>query len=220
MKKAFGKIFIAIESVYSMDGDECPLTEIVKLAEQYDAAVILDEAHSTGVMGDNGSGLAVREGLANGVHIRIHTFGKAMGVHGACVVGSNNIREYLINFSRPFIYTTALTPHSIASIHCAFKFLRSNMSLQKALEENIQLFLSQSDSIRNRTISNSAIQTFIVPGNNEVKEIASRIQSQGIDVRPILNPTVPAQTERLRICLHSYNSADEISKLCGLLQNS
>jgi 8-amino-7-oxononanoate synthase len=218
IKKALGKIFIAIESIYSMDGDECPLTEIVALAEKYNAVIILDEAHSTGIKGDNGSGLAVKNALEHKVDIRIHTFGKAMGIHGACVVGSENLTEYLINFARPFIYTTALTPHSIASIHCAFEFLAKNIRLQEKLTDNIQSFLAHCESIRNRTASKSAIQTFVVPGNDKVKEVANRIQSHGFDVRPILSPTVPVQSERLRICLHAYNSASEIKNFCDLLQ--
>src|SRR5204863_9853822 len=103
-----------------MDGDECPLQELTALAKKYEASIILDEAHSTGVTGENGSGLAVSMGLQNKIDIRIYTFGKAMGIHGACVTGTKKLKEYLINFSRPFIYTTALPPHNLASIDCAF----------------------------------------------------------------------------------------------------
>jgi 8-amino-7-oxononanoate synthase len=112
LKVAKGKIFIAVESVYSMDGDQSPLAELVTLAEQYQAHIILDEAHSTGAYGKNGGGLAVSLWLQSKIAIRIYTFGKAMGVHGACVAGSKTLINYLINFARPFIYSTAMSPHS------------------------------------------------------------------------------------------------------------
>lgn len=213
LKKNRGKKkFIAVESIYSMDGDECPLQDLTKLAQMYDANVVLDEAHSTGVVGEEGSGLAVHLGLADQVAIRIHTFGKALGVHGACVVGSVDLTKYLINFARPFIYTTALPPHSIISIECAFLYLATHQELQNQLRSNIDLFLRHA-SFLNRTVSQSAIQTAIVPGNERVKAVANSLQQKGFDVSPIRSPTVPKNSERLRICLHSFNTDDEIRNL-------
>lgn len=217
ISRAEGKIFIAVESVYSMDGDQCPLKELVDVAEKYHATIILDEAHSTGVMGDGGSGLAVSKNLHDKIAIRVYTFGKAMGIHGACVVGSKLLTDYLINFSRPFIYTTALTPHSIASIDCAFEFVKKNIGLQQSLQERIKLFTSETTSLTNRTKSESAIQTIILPGNERIRKSAATLQQSGFDVRPILSPTVPAGTERLRICLHTFNSPGEISALAKAL---
>jgi 8-amino-7-oxononanoate synthase len=210
IKRASGRVFIVIESIYSMDGDEAPLNDIVKLSEKYDCILILDEAHSTGVSGDSGSGMACSLRLQNKVHVRIHTFGKAMGVHGACVVGSSELVQYLINFARPFIYTTALSPHSVASIECAFEFLKENVSLQQRLQENIELFLKHAS---HNSKSISAIQTAIFPGNSIVKKVANDLQQKGFDVRPILSPTVPLNTERLRICLHTYNTKEQIRGL-------
>jgi 8-amino-7-oxononanoate synthase len=206
------KIFIAVESIYSMDGDECPLEELISLARKHNAILVLDEAHSTGVMGDQGSGLAVKLGLADNVDVRIHTFGKAMGVHGACVVGTDDLKNYLINFARPFIYTTALPPHSLVSIEAAFGYLGQNNQAQSKLKSNIDFFL-QHATFSNRTKSQSAIQTVIFPGNEKVKEVAKGLQQKGLDVRPILSPTVPKNAERLRVCLHSFNSTEEIGNL-------
>jgi 8-amino-7-oxononanoate synthase len=216
-KTSAEKIFIAVESIYSMDGDECPLQELVALAEMYNAIIILDEAHSTGVIGSTGAGLAVSLGIANKIDIRIYTFGKAMGVHGACVVGSPELTQYLINFARPFIYTTALPPHSLIAIRSAFEFLEQNKSTQAQLKSNITLFVEHA-TYPNRIKSQSAIQTVIVPGNESIKKIATALQQQGLDVRPILSPTVPKNTERLRICLHSFNTAEEILKLAHELK--
>jgi 8-amino-7-oxononanoate synthase len=206
------KIFIAVESIYSMDGDECPLPELVRLAQAYNAIIVLDEAHSTGVIGDQGNGLAVTSKISDHIHVRIHTFGKAMGVHGACVAGSIELTKYLINFSRPFIYTTALPPHTMATIESAFDYLRQHPELQSKLRSRVELFL-QHATFSNRTLSHSAIQTVIIPSNQDVKKTALSLQQKGFDVRPILSPTVAKNSERLRICLHSYNTDEEIINL-------
>jgi 8-amino-7-oxononanoate synthase len=213
IKRAQGQVFIAVESIYSMDGDVCPLTELTKLADTYGAAIILDEAHSTGVEGAHGSGLSTALGLHNSIAIRIFTFGKAMGIHGACVAGSSTLVEYLINTARPFIYTTALPPHSLVSIDCAFDYIKEHHQLQQTLKDNIKLFLSGMGVITNRTASSSAI----FPGNAQARHAAQQLQAQGFDVRPILSPTVPAGSERLRICLHTYNTSQEITALATAL---
>src|SRR5882672_9118634 len=138
IKRAKGNIFIAVESIYSMDGDESPLEELVTLAERYNATIILDEAHSTGSYGENGGGLAVEKGLEKKIAVRIYTFGKAMGIHGACVAGDETLINYLINFARPFIYTTAMPPHSLIAIQCAFDYLKQQVGLQERLQSKIQ----------------------------------------------------------------------------------
>lgn len=218
MKKAVGRIYIAVESVYSMDGDICPLDELTGLAAKYNAAIVLDEAHSTGVMGKNGSGYAVETGVHDTIFARIYTFGKAMGIHGACVAGSKLLREYLINFARPFIYTTALSPHSIAAIKCAFEYLKDQPSLQTAFRENVFLFNSLAAKISAHPPFATPIKTVVVPGNYKVRQMAEFIQSKGFDVRPILSPTVPKGMERLRICIHSFNTKDDVRELSNALE--
>lgn len=218
LKKASGNIYVAVESIYSMDGDECPLSDIIQLATKYGAFVVLDEAHSTGIRGPNGSGIATSLLSVSEIPVRLYTFGKGMGVHGACVAGSKSLIDYLINFARPFIYTTAMAPHSIAAIDSAFDYLKENIYLQSVLAKNINTFLEGMGQLPNRTPSTSAIQTLIVPGNHNVREAALTLQKQGFDVRPIVSPTVSAGTERLRICIHTYNSSDEIGKLTAELR--
>lgn len=218
LKKAQGNIFIAVESIYSMDGDQCPLQELIPLAERYKATVILDEAHSTGVLGTNGAGLAEALGLENKIGVRIYTFGKAMGVHGACVVGSRSLIDYLINFARTFIFTTAMSPHSIVSVDCSFEYLRKHLELQLDLRQRIDLFNSESDQLKIEKLSSKTqIQGVVVPGNDRIKAISENLRTQGFDVRPILSPTVAKGSERLRICLHTFNSSEEIRQLVHLL---
>ncbi|MEO1049962.1 MAG: 8-amino-7-oxononanoate synthase [Bacteroidota bacterium] len=219
--KATGDIYIVVESIYSMDGDESPLKEIVDLAGLYNAYIIIDEAHSTGVCGNYGEGFCIAQGVAEDIFIRIHTFGKGMGIHGACVVGDTQVKDYLINFARSFIYTTALDPHSLVAIDAAFSFLKTNTYLIDDLNKAIDLFVSTyyghtEAGMMLRTASNSAIQGLIIPGNERVKAVANRLAEQGYDARPILSPTVKPGQERLRICLHAYNTKSEIE---GLIQS-
>lgn len=218
LKTAEGQVYIVVESVYSMNGDVCPLQELVELARRYNASIILDEAHSTGSIGEAGSGMACSFQLHDQVDVRIYTFGKAMGVHGACVCGSKKLIEYLVNFSRPFIYTTAQSPHSVAAIECAFDYLGRHAELQAELEQRIQLYIEATADFTSPS-SSTAIQTVIIPGNQKVKEAARHLQQNGFDVRPILSPTVPLGTERLRICLHTFNSEGDIRNLVGAIKS-
>ncbi|UII32593.1 pyridoxal phosphate-dependent aminotransferase family protein [Fulvivirga ulvae] len=220
---AEGNVFIAVESAYSMDGDFCPLQELVQLSQKYDSHIILDEAHTTGLIGASGGGLAVKLGLEKDVLVRIYTFGKAMGIHGACVACDNYLKEYLINFARPFIYTTALSPHSILSISNAFSYLEKHESLQRRIEDQVKLFNKLftnkiGDQLK-RPACDHPIQAIIIPGNDQVKAAARHLQLSGYDVRPILSPTVKVGEERLRICLHTFNSDDDISGLINSLAN-
>jgi 8-amino-7-oxononanoate synthase len=219
IRQATGRIYVVVESIYSMDGDECPIKELTSLkALNPNIILIVDEAHSTGVMGNRGNGFVTAKGLANNVDIRVHTFGKAMGAHGACVAGSRLLHDYLINFARPFIYTTAPPVHSVATIECGFGFLAQNIELQQQLENVIALYLQHTSAIKSRTLSRSAVQTIILPGNERARAAAAQLQTAGFDVRPILSPTVANGQERLRICLHSYNTPEEIIQLATHLK--
>jgi 8-amino-7-oxononanoate synthase len=211
VKKSQGKIFIVVESIYSMDGDLCPLAELVQLAARHESFIILDEAHSTGVLGQNGSGLAVSLNLHDKIPIRIYTFGKAIGVHGACVVGSKNLIDYLVNFSRPFIYTTALPEHTLISIAESFRFLKINSDLQHDLQTKIQTFKKVLDP--KFSTSPTAIQTIVLNSIGATRTKSEALVSKGFDIRPILSPTVPKGKERLRICLHTFNSNEDINNL-------
>jgi 8-amino-7-oxononanoate synthase len=218
IKRAKGNVFVVVESIYSMDGDECPLEELVSLSEKHDFTIILDEAHSTGSYGENGGGLALQKKIENKISVRIYTFGKAMGVHGACVAGDEMLVHYLVNFARPFIYTTAMSPHNVMAIQCTFDYLKRQIGLQEILQSKIKLFLQSFEKMKwNRVKSNSAIQNVIIPGNTNVKELSHFLQYHHFDCRSILSPTVKEGSERIRICLHSFNSDKEISELNHVL---
>lgn len=213
-------IYIVTESVFSMDGDTPNLEELVLLSEKYNCYLIIDEAHAIGVYGENGAGLVQLMGLQDRIFARIVTFGKALGCHGAAILGSLELKQYLINFSRSFIYTTGLSPHSVATILFAYHQLQAEKNAMEILKQNIQIFNQQKMQLGLKPMfvySKSAIQCAIIPGNKKVKNIATQIQQAGFDVKPILSPTVPEGQERLRFCLHSFNSEKEITDVLQLL---
>jgi 8-amino-7-oxononanoate synthase len=213
-------IYIVTESVFSMDGD-CPnLEQLTVLSEKYNAYLVIDEAHALGVFGDYGQGLVRSLGLEDRVFARIMTFGKGLGCHGAAILGNEELKKYLVNFARSFIYTTGLSPHSVAVILQSYKHLTKEKEALQQLKSNIVFFNQEKMRLGLKPMyvySKSAIQCAIIPGNEKVKSIATQLQQKGFDVRPILSPTVPENQERLRFCLHSYNSQSEISNVLELL---
>src|SRR6185312_7787303 len=210
-------ILVVTESVFSMDGDVAPLGDITVLCQRYGAHLIVDEAHATGVVGPSGAGLVQEQGLQDRCFARIHTFGKAMGCHGAIVLGSERLREYLINFSRSLIYTTALPPAAVRAIATAYRLMPRLEAEREQLQRLIGRFRTAAIGFE-RLESETPIQGVIVPGNAAVKQVAARLQEAGLDVRPIIYPTVEKGKERLRIVLHSFNTEDEVDRLTGLLK--
>jgi len=219
LKAARGNIYVLVESVYSMDGDTAPLQEINMLCEQYQANLIVDEAHALGIIGHHGKGLVQELNLESKVFARIVTFSKALGCHGAIVLGSNSLRNYLINFARSFIYTTAAPLHTISAIKCGYEAL-IELDYSLLISKKISLYRSlmeQAGLTPYPVSSISAIQAVLYNTNAAAKSAALALQQKGLDVRAILSPTVPEGRERLRICLHLFNTDEEISTLVGEL---
>jgi 8-amino-7-oxononanoate synthase len=213
-------LFIAIESVYSMDGDLANLEAITNLSEKYGANLIVDEAHATGIFGKNGQGLVSELGLENKIFARVITFGKALGCHGAIVLGSKNLRDYLINFARPFIYTTAAPMQTHESVRQAYQLLKSPTFSNEKLHSLIHFFKEQANQVSDLELieSPSAIQCIVISGNEKCREVATKLQNAGLDIRPIVSPTVPKGKERLRICLHEFNTEKEILRIFEVLK--
>jgi len=208
-----GKTFVCIESVYSMDGTKAPLEEICQLCSEHEALLIVDEAHALGVFGPQGSGLVREKGLARFVFAQVNTFGKALGVHGAIVLGSDLLKQYLINFSRPCIYTTALPLHALVSISLAYEEM-------KVLDEeriNLQQLIRYFCLIRKGEQSSTPIQPVKIGDPFKARELADLLRKGGFNVSVILSPTVPRGQECLRICLHAFNTLNQIDQLVELL---
>ena len=211
-------IFIVSETVFSMDGDFCALQQLVALSKKYHAHLIIDEAHATGVIGERGEGLVEQLYLQDEIFCRIHTFGKACGCHGAAVLGSLQLRDYLINFARSFIYSTALPEHDVVVVRASYQTFPSMKNERKYLQEIIAAF--QSAEINYQKLpSSTPVQGVIVPGNDEAKILAQRLQENNLDIRPILYPTVAKGAERLRIVLHAFNTKEELQLLINELKS-
>ena len=213
-----GEIYVVTESVFSMDGDSPDLVGISKICEQFKAHLIVDEAHAVGILGKGGKGLVCENNLQSSIFARLVTFGKALGCHGAAILGGEDLKSYLVNYARSLIYTTALPPHAIAAVIIAHEKIAMAKERNK-LFENINYFHNAINELltRNTMHSFSAIQSIVIEENTKVKSIAHKIKEEGFDVKAILSPTVPEGQERLRICLHSYNTHQEISDVLGLL---
>jgi len=217
LNHAKGNIFVVTESVFSMDGDICPLQQLIQVCKKYNAHLIIDEAHATGVVGERGEGLVQHLQLQDTMFARLHTFGKACGCHGAVVLGSQRLKDYLINFARSFIYSTALPEHTAAIIKRSYETFPCLHNERKHLHQLIHFF--QSANIPFEKLSSSTpIQVVIVPGNDAIKILSERLQQKKFDVRPILYPTVQKGKERLRIVLHSFNSEREVESLVNELK--
>lgn len=217
LKHAKGNCYVAIESVYSMDGDTPPIAEILFLTAKHGANLIVDEAHAVGLYG---LGL-VDSNVNDNVFARVVTFGKALGCHGAAVLGSSLLKDYLVNFARSLIYTTAASFHQLVSIKMAFELLADSSTEIATLKNNISLFKKGLNAAAGdaRTGSDSAIQCILLKSNEKAKQLAAELQNAGLDVRPILSPTVPVGRERIRICLHTFNALNEITLLTDIINH-
>lgn len=222
LQHASGTLFVAVESVYSMDGDSADLTAIVELCEKYNANLIVDEAHATGIFGKNGRGLVSELGLEDRIFARVHTFGKAMGCHGAIALGSNTLRNYLINFARSFIFTTALPPHALANIQCSYEALAEPGFDNSGLHALIDRFRTNFRATGDVYLidSRSPVQSVVIGGNEKTRAAAKQLQENGFDVRAILSPSIPLGKERLRISLHLHNTLEQVDHLTSLLNKT
>lgn len=228
-------IFVAVESVYSMEGDLAPLTEICDLL---DAAVpndrahlIVDEAHATGIYGPHGAGIVSQLGLEKRVSVRLHTFGKALASNGAAILCSPVIRQYMINYARPLIFTTFMSYPSLVAIRTVYDWMKDGKTglLATNLKELIDYLWTRLQEVRTQAASLPDSSMLVLPDDcpespifalfsTVPRELASHCQSAGFVVRPVVPPTVPENTERVRVCLHGGNTKAQIDSLIGCLK--
>lgn len=221
------EIYVVTESVFSMEGDSPDLKSLAAYCQEQGFRLILDEAHAVGVLGPEGRGLAVKEDLQDVLFARVVTFGKALGSHGAAVLGSEDLRQFLINFSRSLIYTTALPPYSIKHLLHAYERLLGpeGTEARERLQSNLRLFQSSADSLGIGSIFpqvSAAIWSARVGSSADALQLSKVLSEEGFDLRAMRPPTVPKGSECLRFCLHSYNTEAEIqqvlTKLAGALK--
>ncbi|BEV46851.1 8-amino-7-oxononanoate synthase [Afipia carboxidovorans] len=210
-----GRPWIAVESIYSMDGDIAPLDELMQIADRHDGFLYIDEAHATGVFGPDGRGLSAPfEGRANVV--AVHTCGKALGASGALVLTTKLLRDFLVNRSRPFIFATAPSPLMAVAVGEALNILREEPERRERLHDLIAL-AGRIIGAQGWTPSGTQIIPYLVGHNDRTMALASALQRRGFDIRGIRPPTVPAGTARLRISLTLNASADDLQSMLAAL---
>jgi 8-amino-7-oxononanoate synthase len=210
-----GTPWIAVESLYSMDGDRAPIAALAEVAARHDAMLIVDEAHATGVWGTGGRGLAATlEGQPN--VITLHTCGKALGCEGALVCGPQVFIDFLVNRARPFIFSTAPSPLMAAAVREALRIVAD----EPARRETLHWLIAHAERVLSPlgvTATGSQLLPLIVGGDAETMARASAVQAKGFDVRGIRPPTVPAGTARLRISLTLNVTQGDIDRLAEAL---
>jgi len=210
---------IVTETIFSMDGDQAPLAEIVELAEKYDAMVMVDEAHGTGVFGANGAGVVAKLGLAPRVLIQMGTLGKALGGFGAYVAGSRSLRDLLINRCRSFIFTTSLPPAVMAMALAAIDLVQNEPQRRETLRHNCQkLKLGLSRLGFELGKSESPILPLIVGDAARCMAMSAALLDRGVFAQGIRPPTVPVGTSRLRITVMATHSDAQIDRALNVFE--
>jgi 8-amino-7-oxononanoate synthase len=222
LKRANGHVYLGVESVYSMTGEEVPLEQLVELTAQYGAALIVDEAHAVGVYGKKGEGRMAALNLQRKANAVVVPFGKAMGCHGAVVLGSPALRQYLLNFSRPLIYTTALPEQALQIIEQAYSQVELAVAQREIIQHLIEHFhrCIERLSFGRWSETKGAIQSMIIPDSDTIKRISEQLQQSGFNVYPILYPTVKKEEECIRFSLHAFNTTQEVDALFRALEKT
>ncbi len=212
--------WIIVDSVYSMDGDIAPLDRLLDFAYKYNAVIVVDDAHGTGVLGEKGSGVCEHFQISPRDHaenlIIVATFGKALGTQGGAVLGSKELVDFLINESRPFIYTTGISPGPVGGTLKALQILEGDRTHVQSLRRNIQAFLRiMRDSGLEIAQEITPIIPIILGSEEKALKASKELKAQGLLIPAIRPPTVPKNTSRIRVTLRADLSEDVISD-CAL----
>lgn len=211
-----GRIWIAAETLYSMDGDRAPLDELAAVAARHDAMLVLDEAHATGVFGPDGRGFgAALEGRAN--VMSLHTCGKALGLMGGLVLCPAAIRDFLVNRARGFIYATAPSPLIAAGVRAALRIVQEQPERRTRLQSRMALASTLVRETLAMAPSGSQIQPVLAGSDLRAVTLAAAMKTRGYDIRAIRPPTVPEGTARLRLTLTLNTSEDQLAALIAAL---
>ena len=217
---SFRRKLIVTESIFSMDGDEAPLTGIVELAEKYGAMVMVDEAHATGIFGAGGAGVVQKLGLGNRVLVQMGTLGKALGGFGAYIAGSRGLCELLINRCRSFIFTTSLPPAVMAMAMAALDLVKREPERREALWNNCR---SLKEGLRGLGFelgaSESPILPLIIGDATECMRFSEKLLESGVFAQGIRPPTIPPGTSRLRITLMATHTREQIERALSGIQS-
>ena len=214
MKQESGQMFVVVESLFSMNGDEAPLREYAELCRETGAALIVDEAHAVGVYGATGSGLIEEAGIADDVFVSVNPAGKALGVSGAFVAGGDLAVEYLVQRARTFIFSTAAPPSVAAGLEASLEVIASEPERRARLLERARYLRSKLGMA-----GRSQIIPFLVGENERAVAFALELQARGFDVRAIRPPTVPPGTARLRLSVNQSLTEMVLDQFCEAVQS-
>lgn len=212
-----GDLYVAVEGVYSMDGDLSPLNVIAPLCKQYNAILIVDDAHGTGVMGNNGSGTAEYFGVEDLVDITIGTFSKAFGVVGGFVAASKKITNYLRFFARSHMFSASLPPTVIATVIAGLDVIKNDVELRQNLWSNIDYTVSKLMENGISAETDSAIIALKVPQTMDIRKAALEFHKAGIFINSIEYPAVPINQQRFRISIMATHTKTDIDKLIRVI---
>lgn len=218
IKKAQGQVYVAVESIYSMDGKHAPLQDIVNLCNKYNAKLIVDEAHSTGLFDKHGRGLCVQLGIDDDVFIRLMTFGKAVGCHGAVVLCSEPLKQFFINFGRSFIYTTAPSAFDFLKARKSVECIAQHPEWQNEIKAKVDRFCQILNPIQNVN-SNAPIVPFIHSDKSKLKSFEELGFEHGYKFKSILSPTVAKGEERIRFSIQRSHKISDFLKIGELLKS-
>ena len=213
--KGFSRILIVAESVFSMDGDQSDIDALVELSEEYQALLIVDEAHATGVLGRKGMGLT----CGKNVDLAMGTFGKACGSFGAYVSCNRKVRDYLINFCSGFIYTTALPSSVLGSIDAALELIPTMDKERQDLLRKADLFRSSLNNLGYNTVNSTTQIIPVIIGNEEdTMELSKWLEDNGIFAMAFRPPTVGKGESRIRLSLSVLHTQEHLERLIDLFK--
>lgn len=219
LQRAQGNTLVVTDGVFSMDGDLAPLPELAAQAKAHGAWLMVDDAHGFGVLGHNGGGLVEQHGLSTeDVPVLVGTLGKSFGTAGAFVAGSEELIETLIQFARPYIYTTSSPPAVASATLTSLKLLQSEHWRREHLRQLIAQFRQSAQALGLQLMDSSTpIQPIIIGDSGQAMAVSARLREQGILVGAIRPPTVPAGSARLRVTLTAAHSAEQVQQLLDAL---
>lgn len=220
-RNEFNRALVVVESIYSMDGDRCPLADLVSLKKRYSFLLMVDEAHATGLYGENGSGIIEEDNVSDGVDIAMGTFGKALGSYGAYAAASRDIIDFLVNSAGTFIYSTALPPAVIGANLAALYLVKTEPQLRLDLHQKVAFFKKQ---LRKNGIKDDPGPSQIIPimigDSAKALAIAEELQKNHIYVKAVRPPTVPEGSARLRFSITRHHQEADLKKCAQLLSKA
>jgi len=220
-RSQYNRALVVVESIYSMDGDRCPLKDLVDLKKQTDFLLMVDEAHATGIYGSHGSGVIEEEGVIDGVDVAMGTFGKALGSYGAYVATSKQMVDYLVNKARSFVYATGLPPAVIGATLAALHLVKTEPQLRQELHEKVAFFKKQ---IRKNGFKDDLGPSQIIPimvgDSTKALALSEKLRNSRIFVKAVRPPTVPENSARLRFSITRFHQEEDLKSCARLLVQS